>query len=90
MTQSVWKFPLQIAETTVLTMPRNAVILHVGEQHGAPQMWALVNRAAVSEERRFITVGTGNVVPESISAFYIGTYQLLGGDIVFHVFEDKK
>jgi len=88
--QSIWKFPLQCADKTVIVMPKGAKVLCVQSQREIPCVWALVpdTGAEVEQERTFTIYGTGHQ-HESISGEYVGTFQLQGGAFVFHVFEGK-
>ena len=53
-----------------------------------PRLWALVDPEAPKVCRRFIAVGTGDLFPEEIDGFsHIGTFVLMGGRLVFHVFD---
>lgn len=89
---SVWKYPLGNWETGMFSaeMPRGAEVLSLQWQHDELCMWALVNPDAMVEQRHFIIVGTGHEVTgdDSISSSsFVGTFQYLGGDLIFHVFE---
>jgi len=63
----------------------SASLLTVAVQDGAPCIWALVDPAQPSRERRIRIYGTGHSINEP--GRYIGTFQLLGGTLVFHVFD---
>jgi hypothetical protein len=52
----------------------------------SPCIWALVDTDSPLKARQFITRGTGHPIPEDWIN-YIGTYQLSGGHMVFHVLE---
>lgn len=52
-------------------------------------LWALVDPEAPVEERHFTHYGTGHPIPNDPGE-YIGTYQLFNGQLVWHLFEDKK
>lgn len=85
--KAIWKFMLQSEDLQQISMPKGAQILCVQVQHGMPHLWAIVDIAAMHEMRAFWIIGTGHqheVVPIKN---YIGTYQLMGGDLIFHVFE---
>ena len=56
-------------------------------QHGMPQLWALVDEKAPIIYRTIATYGTGNMMPDGDPGEYVGTYQIHGGALVFHVFE---
>ena len=69
-------------------MPRSAQILCVQTKAGAPCIWALVHEIDGPKiTRTYRTYGTGHE-HEAITGRYIGTYQLQGGALVFHVFEE--
>lgn len=82
--RTIWKFTL--TPDCTIEMPAGAKILAIQEQWGMPQMWALVDPAAYPEKRRFLTYGTGYPINENVGG-HVGTFQLNGGALVFHVFE---
>ena len=87
----IWKYPLKMTDKQVVEMPYRAKILTVQVQFGTPCLWALVdetNIPGVKLTPRTITIyGTGNPMPVN-PGVYIGTFQVRGGDLVFHVFEE--
>lgn len=88
MQQTVWKFPLALAETQEVAMPIGADILHLEVQNGRPCLWALVDPGADEEIRRFMIVGTGHGIPlRSNKQRHVGTFLVEDGEFVFHVFE---
>jgi len=88
--QAIWKFPLQCANKNTIALPKGAKVLCVQTQRDVPCVWALVpdTNAEVVQERTFAIYGTGHE-HESIGGEYVGTFQLQGGALVFHVFEEK-
>lgn len=84
--KSIWKFPLQITDEQTLEIPKYSEMLAVQVQNGVPCLWARVDPTASKETRKIITHGTGHQVPPATGQ-YIGTYQVAGGDLVFHVFD---
>jgi hypothetical protein len=84
--KQVWKFALSAVVPDV-EMPRGAEVLSVQVQRGEPCLWALVDTHAQREVRRFVTVGTGHDIPSDLRMKHVGTFQLHGGDLIFHVFE---
>ncbi len=85
MTRQVWKFELHPGEN-VIEMPAEAKLLTVQMQHGEPYLWALVYTDAPRTLREFNVVGTGHNLPEGVG-LYVGTFQMEGGALVWHVFE---
>lgn len=90
MALTVWKFALKIADVQGIDMPVDAKILAVQVQRGTPCLWALVNKTGIIPERRtFAIYGTGHPIPDEPGT-HIGTFQVDGGTLVFHVFEVKE
>lgn len=85
--QTIHKYMLGLypTDTTVLRMPVGARIIAVQVQHDRPCVWAVVDADAALETRTLRIVGTGH--PLGAWSAYHGTFQLAGGDLVFHVFE---
>ncbi len=82
----IWKYPLRVADQQVIEMPEHATFLDVQIQYGQPCVWALVDPKAPLEFVSIYTFGTGHEIPESRHRYYMGTYQLADGSIVYHVF----
>ncbi len=73
-----------------LRLPRGATVLTVQEQYGKAQLWALIDTdEECLEDRTFCIHPTGHEVPENPGE-YIGTFQMLGGMLVFHLFEEPR
>lgn len=84
----IYKYPIQITDRQIVEMPKQAEILCVQVQREVPCLWALVNLDGVMAKRTILVYGTGHPVPDSTQQKYIGTIQLNGGSLVFHVFEE--
>lgn len=90
MTQwTIYKYAVEMTDEFTVVMGANAIILSVQVQHGTPQMWVLVHPRAKAVERRFAVYGTGNPVAQPDWQF-VGTFQLYGGDLVFHLFAEPE
>jgi hypothetical protein len=95
MKQVVWKFPLDGRPEQTILMPPNAQILcvqmqHQGAQGGIACLWAQVDPTDLARyPRHFVIVGTGEPLPETVSLWYVGTFQTQGGVFVWHVFETR-
>jgi hypothetical protein len=87
MTQRVWKFPFELKDDVEIQMPTGARVVHVGSQHNIPMLWALCDAEAEVEARCFRVAGTGHPIPESVVDNYVGTFMMMGGHLVWHVFE---
>lgn len=75
--------------TLDLLLPRGAQVLCVNIQYGSPQMWVLLDPTEHKVQRRFVTYGTGHSIPSGPPLHYVGTFQLEGGALVFHTFEEQ-
>lgn len=82
--RTIWKFTLP-PDGSVM-MPVGAEILCVQTQFAQACIWALVDPDKALIERKFNIIGTGWRMSNSLGK-YIGTFQLDGGALVFHVFE---
>lgn len=82
----VFKYPLQVVDSQAIWLPDHAQILSVQMQGDQLQLWALVDERLTEKlHTEIIIVGTGHPVPEVKE--FIGTFQMLSGSLVFHVFE---
>ena len=86
MTLVIYKYALQTIDEQELTMPVGAKVLCVQVQDGEPYLWALVDTRRPHESRTVLTCGTGNPTLLTPNHTHVGTYQLHGGALVYHVF----
>lgn len=88
MNKTIWKFELEVIDRQSIHMPIGAEILTIQIQKEKPCLWALVD-SDKNTEKRFIEIfGTGNPIDNNVeSRKYISTFQLHGGELVFHAFE---
>lgn len=84
MSKTIWKFPLA-GDGTVM-MPIGAKILTVHGQGNDICVWAEVDPRMDKVERLLSVYGTGNPLPDN-PGNYLGTAMLMGGALVFHVYE---
>lgn len=82
---TIWKFPLTVTDEQVIDIPAGAKLLSVQTQLGIPCLWALVEPTNRKEKRRFFMNGTGHEVDHACP--FIGTFQINGGILVFHLFD---
>ena len=83
----VFKYAVPVAGYyTIAKMPHNAEILTVQMQRGEPFVWAMVDdEDAPKYQRIFRWLGTGH--PADDAGKYVGTIQLDGGALIFHLFD---
>ncbi|TDQ79571.1 DUF7352 domain-containing protein [Sphingobacterium yanglingense] len=86
----VWKYELNKRGIVFAKMPLGAEILSIQAQNNVPCIWALVDPEAELTDRAFETLATGEKVEDDNRRKYIGTYQMYGGEFVFHCFELLK
>ena len=82
---TIYKYPLIIDDRQIIQMPSDAVLLCVQVQRGIPCLWARVDEDNAAESRVILTRGTGHAAAGV--GDYVGTYQIEGGQLVFHVFD---
>lgn len=84
--KAVWKFPLLIEALQVVEIPVDSAILCVQVQDDIPCLWVLVDPDVRARTKAVIEIwGTGHL-HETVPDNYLGTFQLRGGALVFHVF----
>ncbi len=84
----VFKYPIPTKDSFSLLLPKEAKILAVQTQKNNPCIWALVDTNAPNETRRFRLAGTGHPIDENMDDLnYIGTFQMLDGVLIWHLFE---
>jgi hypothetical protein len=85
--KTIHKYPVSGADIFQIMMPKGAQILTVQQQLLDPQIWALVDTDMPAEVRYFRLAGMGHRLEENAQFDYIGTFQVHGGNLVFHLFE---
>ena len=85
--QTIWKYPLKLAGEQVVTTPIGARALCVQMQGDSLCLWVLCDpTAGVNVDRTIRIIGTGHPI-EIDPGSYIGTIQIDGGALIFHVFD---
>lgn len=85
----IYKYELTITDVAVIEMPKGAKMLTVQMQHGVACVWAEVDVDAPKVRHAFRVLGTGHPADDVAEMPYLGTIQLHGGDLVFHVFDTQ-
>jgi hypothetical protein len=87
MEKSVLKYPLYPIEDEIKNyIHEGAEYLTIQTQFGRPTLWVLANLENHLVEKWFCIRGTGHRFKGN-EGKYLGTFQLDGGGLVFHVFE---
>ena len=89
----IYKYQFPIEDDVLLSLPRDAVILHIDNQIGQYEdatAWALVDTDVTTvEPQRFRIYGTGQQLPDDIDpADHVTTWQ--AGPFVWHLFRDPN
>lgn len=87
---TVFKYPIPINDESEIHMPRGADIICVDVQNGLPHLWARVDPEAPIVVRHFRMAGTGHPLNDDEVGKHIGSVQLRGGTLVFHIFEIRR
>lgn len=85
--QRVYKYPLPLGDWGTVWLPEGAEVLCVQVQSGTPQIWARVTVGNPPTARHLRIAGTGHDLGSNVGR-YIGKFQIDGGELVFHVFEE--
>lgn len=85
----IFKYPVNIVDFIEIEMPKGAEILSFQTQYEQPCIWAIVDPEAETEMRKFRVCGTGHELSAHLGKF-IGTTQVSGGRLVWHLFEDAS
>ena len=85
--RTVWKFNIPLEGS--IAMPDGAQPLAVQVQDGAPCLWAMVDPSQPSVLYPIHVMDTGQRMAEPVGR-YVGTFQLAGGSLVFHLFIEME
>jgi hypothetical protein len=84
----IFKYAINLnMRTQPVMMPKGARVLSVQMQHDECQAWALVDTDAPRAAKRIEVLPTGAIVHEADKLSFLGTVQVDGGSLIFHVFE---
>ena len=85
--KTIFKYKLEVEAFQQIAIHQGAEILCVQVQDRDPHIWAMVESMAPLEVRSFYIFGTGDPIQNVMEpGKYIGTFQLCGGELVFHLF----
>lgn len=86
--KTVWKYPLELAEHSVIAMPEGAVPRYVALQGNMPFIWMEVEPSRKAVARHVFIVGTGQYIPQGKT--YVGSVQTTGVVYVWHVYIEEE
>jgi hypothetical protein len=87
--RTIYKYELVVTDDQFIHPPVGAEFVSCQEQGGTACLWALVDPEKPPAQRHIRIHGTGHPMPHYTkdSHAFLGTFQLNGGSLVFHVFE---
>ena len=83
---TIWKYEFEVQDKFEVMMPTDAKVLSVQMQGPQSCMWAQVEESQPATARQFRVFGTGHSMTYE-DMRYIGTLQMHGGMLVFHLCE---
>lgn len=83
-TKTIYKYPIEITDEQEILAPTGWQPLSVQIQYGQPCIWALVDPEAKPVLQTVHVHGTGH--PVRHNGKFLGTIQVGGGTLIFHVF----
>ncbi len=85
--KKIYKNVLEPIDKQTFHLQKGAKIITAREQFNNICIWFEFDTDIVEvEERTIFVVGTGNTMPQE-AVNYLGTAQIHGGNLVFHVYE---
>ena len=88
--KTIYKYAIEIEDEQDVMLPHRARILAIQEQKGSVYLWAIVDMSNKDEVRKIALRGTGHDCENLDDCAYISTFQISGGNLVFHAFERKS
>lgn len=86
--KKIYKYILAATDVQTISLPENAEILTVQTQNETPCIWVELDPELPSTvTREFRIFSTGHPMID-YNGKYIGTFQLRGGSLVFHLYEN--
>ncbi len=85
--KTVWKYSIPVADLVCIEVPKGGKPLCVQVQHETACVWILVDTYQPHVTRQFRVLGTGHDIHPDGAGDYIGSFQLAGGALVFHLFD---
>lgn len=86
--RTIWKYELTMVQHQSVNIKAPATILAVAMQFGKLCLWAEVNTDMPEIERHVSIYGTGDNIDQV--GRHISTYQVSGGEYVFHAYDTTK
>lgn len=88
--KTIFKYKLDIGETQDMEFPKGAELLSAQAIGEDIFVWAKVDPEQQMEKREIRVIGTGHSVYADEKLRHLGTTQMFGGTLIWHVFEVIK
>lgn len=88
MERTIWKFKLLVEDKQFIDIPKYPKVLCIQVINNEPYLYAKVFPEETTVKMEVITVGAGYPAGHVGNMQYAGSYQLLSGSFVGHVFVD--
>lgn len=85
--KTIYKYLIPHQGELTYTIPKTAQFLKIMVQNGKPRMWWLVDSESELTDVKFAVHGTGQDLGDMAEYRYLDSFMLLGGDLVFHMFQ---
>lgn len=91
MNKVIFKYELTLKDKQSVSFPKGAKILSCQAQSLSVQIWAIVDPEETDTEiRRFEIIPTGTQFSDKVEREFLGTVQLAGGALIYHIFEIRN
>ena len=86
--KTIYKYPLKIQDSQVVTLQKGSILLSVETQNDIPVLYALVDLNEKELENKGIRIfGTGNPFDVNMTSWtYLNTVMTQSGSLVWHIF----
>ena len=85
--KTIYKYPIEIEDRQFVELPKDSVVLSVGVIAARVYIWVIVDPDLKTMLVQFELRGTGHPLKLKENALFIGTFQLMGGALVYHLFK---
>lgn len=93
MEKVIWKYPLELVDTQVLTLPHGSKFLSLLEQNNKPVLYFLVDLNTPKDKSpmhfKILIVKTGQPILSEVldTAKFLGSVPIFNGRLIWHVYE---
>lgn len=94
--QTIYKYAITNLDGTTIDVPFNGQmkfdeqVLHCDVQQGVPCIWVAVDSEEATRPIRVVVYGTGQDMSKAGALKHIGSFMLLDGAFVGHIFAERR